>query len=157
MPSLSNNLQKYCDNVGLSASVIESNALSISAIEFGPNSVLFKPGNSCQMFLILCSGSIRVEMTTKSGRDITLYRIQPSESCILTTSALLNNESYYAQAITESAVTAIAMSKDHFYKALDCSPAFTKYIVGGYAGRICLLYTSPSPRDLSTSRMPSSA
>ena len=25
------------------------------------------------------------------------------------------------------------------------------------SGRICLLYTSPSPRDLSTSRMPSSA
>ena len=24
-------------------------------------------------------------------------------------------------------------------------------------GRVCLLYTSPSPRDLSTSRMPSSA
>ena len=24
-------------------------------------------------------------------------------------------------------------------------------------GRLCLLYTSPSPRDLSTSRMPSSA
>ena len=27
----------------------------------------------------------------------------------------------------------------------------------GKAGNICLLYTSPSPRDLSTSRMPSSA
>ena len=26
-----------------------------------------------------------------------------------------------------------------------------------YAGGPCLLYTSPSPRDLSTSRMPSSA
>ena len=26
-----------------------------------------------------------------------------------------------------------------------------------YASRICLLYTSPSPRDLSSSRMPSSA
>ena len=26
-----------------------------------------------------------------------------------------------------------------------------------HAHRICLLYTSPSPRDLSTSRMPSSA
>ena len=25
------------------------------------------------------------------------------------------------------------------------------------AGKVCLLYTSPSPRDLSTSRMPSSA
>ena len=33
------------------------------------------------------------------------------------------------------------------------------YIVvnGSLHGNICLLYTSPSPRDLSTSRMPSSA
>ena len=29
--------------------------------------------------------------------------------------------------------------------------------LGGYSGKGCLLYTSPSPRDLSTSRMPSSA
>lgn len=136
MQTLSNDLQKYCDNVGLSASVIERNSLNISATEFGPDSVLFRPGDSCQMFLILCSGSIRVEMTTKSGRDITLYRIKPTESCILTTSALLNNESYYAQAITESAVTAIGISKDHFYKALDGSPQFTKHIVAGYAERI---------------------
>ena len=32
--------------------------------------------------------------------------------------------------------------------------ALVSVVVGGY---ICLLYTSPSPRDLSTSRMPSSA
>ena len=37
------------------------------------------------------------------------------------------------------------------------------YICGGKCGKLdiqpkyCLLYTSPSPRDLSTSRMPSSA
>ena len=30
-------------------------------------------------------------------------------------------------------------------------------ILGGALFAICLLYTSPSPRDLSTSRMPSSA
>ena len=29
--------------------------------------------------------------------------------------------------------------------------------VGYQVGDVCLLYTSPSPRDLSTSRMPSSA
>ena len=32
--------------------------------------------------------------------------------------------------------------------------AYKEYF-GGY--KVCLLYTSPSPRDLSTSRMPSSA
>ena len=31
------------------------------------------------------------------------------------------------------------------------------FIEGGDTAWICLLYTSPSPRDLSTSRMPSSA
>ena len=30
-------------------------------------------------------------------------------------------------------------------------------LIGGTAAYGCLLYTSPSPRDLSTSRMPSSA
>ena len=30
-------------------------------------------------------------------------------------------------------------------------------VIGGLGLAICLLYTSPSPRDLSTSRMPSSA
>ena len=30
-------------------------------------------------------------------------------------------------------------------------------VVGIQKGKSCLLYTSPSPRDLSTSRMPSSA
>ena len=33
-----------------------------------------------------------------------------------------------------------------------------KYLIGSVAHyEVCLLYTSPSPRDLSTSRMPSSA
>ena len=31
------------------------------------------------------------------------------------------------------------------------------FLAGSIVGYICLLYTSPSPRDLSTSRMPSSA
>ena len=34
---------------------------------------------------------------------------------------------------------------------------FTAGVVSEQKSHICLLYTSPSPRDLSTSRMPSSA
>ena len=35
--------------------------------------------------------------------------------------------------------------------------ALLKAEIEVFEGKICLLYTSPSPRDLSTSRMPSSA
>ena len=46
--------------------------------------------------------------------------------------------------------------------AIGAYPAVVDYFVvagggGGGGGHGCLLYTSPSPRDLSTSRMPSSA
>ena len=48
------------------------------------------------------------------------------------------------------------------YAHIDCPghADFVKNMITGAAqmdGAICLLYTSPSPRDLSTSRMPSSA
>ena len=39
----------------------------------------------------------------------------------------------------------------------DLSSAFSEYVDIKLLPWICLLYTSPSPRDLSTSRMPSSA
>ena len=40
-------------------------------------------------------------------------------------------------------------------EALDLTTAFAKKMIDQH--KLCLLYTSPSPRDLSTSRMPSSA
>ena len=47
---------------------------------------------------------------------------------------------------------------DALYTSLDGpSIAAAVLIIAKYQYQICLLYTSPSPRDLSTSRMPSSA
>ena len=50
---------------------------------------------------------------------------------------------------------------DRFYEEINpknLSPGEEQICRQGYAGLLCcLLYTSPSPRDLSTSRMPSSA
>ena len=44
--------------------------------------------------------------------------------------------------------------KPNLVQTLEGTPAL---VHGGPFANICLLYTSPSPRDLSTSRMPSSA
>ena len=47
-------------------------------------------------------------------------------------------------------------SKDHFLKDLS-SIIGEKNIITTEWGKLCLLYTSPSPRDAHESRMPSSA
>ena len=48
---------------------------------------------------------------------------------------------------------------DSFAKkyGLEFKPGKGNYFVAKKGSSFCLLYTSPSPRDLSTSRMPSSA
>ena len=49
----------------------------------------------------------------------------------------------------------IQESLDLMEKDWDFDPILHDFVLGKYTD--CLLYTSPSPRDLSTSRMPSSA
>ena len=52
-----------------------------------------------------------------------------------------------------------AVEDDDVFKKFKSDPRYTAILehVPVEQGRFCLLYTSPSPRDLSTSRMPSSA
>jgi CRP/FNR family transcriptional regulator len=133
---MDNNEQRICDQVGLAADTLSCHDISLSVIKIDKGTVLFRPGDNCQTFLILCTGSIRVEMTAKSGRDVTLYRISPTESCILTTSALINSELYYAQGVAESDITAIALSTENFNKAIQVSKVFVQYVLSGYANRV---------------------
>lgn len=128
--------QSICTKAGLTSSILNAHNISLSIVDFKDGSVLFNPGDRCQTFLILCTGSIRVKMTTKSGRDVTLYQIGSSECCILTTSALLNNEHYFAQGIAESGTKAIALSSEDFYNAIQYCGQFARYVLNGYASRI---------------------
>ena len=48
----------------------------------------------------------------------------------------------------------LASASDTSVSGADANGATLTFTDGAY---VCLLYTSPSPRDLSTSRMPSSA
>ena len=45
----------------------------------------------------------------------------------------------------------------HSFSRFSCELGFPKKLIVDEGSQFCLLYTSPSPRDLSTSRMPSSA
>lgn len=123
-------------------------------VQFSKDTELFKPGDACKLFLIVLSGTVRVELTTKNGRVVTLYKIDNGESCILTTSALLNDERYYTRGITESEVTAIALQNIDFQQALNTKPEFAKYVMEGFSTRmssIVGLVDRMATRDISAS------
>jgi CRP/FNR family transcriptional regulator len=97
---------------------------------------VFHAGDLCQAFLILLDGEVRVQLTSESGREVTLYRIGPGGSCILTTSCLLSNENYPAEAIAESDIEAMAIPVSSFQSTLEESQWFRRFVFDGFSTRL---------------------
>ena len=97
---------------------------------------VFHAGDLCQAFLMLLEGNVRVQLTSASGREVTLYRISPGGSCILTTSCLLSHEDYPAEAIAESDLVAAAIPSAVFQDALDQSHRFRNFVFDSFSTRL---------------------
>jgi CRP/FNR family transcriptional regulator len=105
-------------------------------VKLGHDRFVFHAGDLCQAFLILLDGEVRVQLTAANGREVTLYRIGPGGSCILTTSCLLSNEHYPAEAIAESDVEALAIPVASFQAALESSQWFRRFVFDGFSTRL---------------------
>lgn len=105
-------------------------------VELAPDRYVFHLGDACEAFLILLDGSVRVQLTSAGGREVTLYRVGRGGSCLLTTSCLFSRDQYPAEALTESRVRALAVPRKHFAALLEESAGFREYVFDGFAGRL---------------------
>lgn len=71
-------------------------------------------GTVCHALAIVLKGVARVYKVAENGREITLYRLHPGDTCVLTASCLLNGKSFPAFAVTESELTALMIPQDVF-------------------------------------------
>ncbi len=88
----------------------------------------YREQDDCDHFLLVTSGSIRVQKSSDNGNIITLYHLTPGESCELTTSCLLAGEPCAAEAIAEEPSTLAMIPEARFQEALIRSPAFREYV-----------------------------
>ena len=72
-------------------------------------------------------------LTADTGREVTLYRIEAGESCILTTSALLSGEAMFAEALAETDVRAPLVPTPVFERLLGESAEFRRVVLRNYA------------------------
>lgn len=97
---------------------------------------IFGPGQSPQGYMLVVSGDIRVSQVSESGREIVLFRVQPGESCALTTACLLGGDSYNAEAIAETDVEAVAIPRAAFDDLIGRSPAFRQLVFAAFSHRL---------------------
>lgn len=97
---------------------------------------VFSPGQACPGWILVETGSVRVMMTADTGREILLYRVEPGESCLLTTSCLFGEEPYAATGQTETDVTALVLPASTVFHLVESEPEFRRLVFSGFGQRI---------------------
>jgi CRP/FNR family transcriptional regulator len=109
-------------------------------VEVARGTVVFGPGKSPENLLLLLEGTVRVQQTSESGREIVLYRVHAGESCVLTTACLLAYEDYAAEGIAETDVRAVMIPRSTFDELIARSESFRTFVFSAYARRITDLF-----------------
>lgn len=99
-------------------------------------SVLFRPGDSAHVFLILLSGRIGVFMTGRTGRELLLYTITPGETCVQTTLGVLGGALYTGEAIAQSDLVAVMVPAGLFEALMAQSATFRAFVFRAFASRL---------------------
>lgn len=97
---------------------------------------MFRAGAPCGGYVLVISGSVRVQMVAESGREIVLYRVEDGQTCILTTACLMAGENYAADAVAETDVDAVLIGATDFHRLLSESAAFRGFVFASYGTRL---------------------
>lgn len=98
--------------------------------------VLYEQGFPCEMVPLIISGMVRVYKIGESGREITLYRVQTGETCILSSSCGLSGTDYPAIAEVEEDVSMIVIPVREFARLSLEFPALQGFMTNTLAQRL---------------------
>ncbi len=101
--------------------------------------VMFAEGSECRGYVMLLEGTVRVQKSSEDGREITLYRVEAGESCIMTTTCLISDDQYGAEGIAETDITLAVVPPATFNRLLALSEKFRNFVFEVYAKRMSML------------------
>lgn len=78
------------------------------------DTVLLFDGSETESVLLVLQGSVRVYKVSELGRELTLYRVEPGETCVLLLSSVLAERAYPAVAVTDADTLAIHIPARRF-------------------------------------------
>ncbi len=97
---------------------------------------IFAEGDPCQMVAFVLEGQVRVFKLSENGREMSLYRIAPGDSCILSISSLLSNLPLAAIAKVEEPIQALTLPSPLFAKLMKEEPAMQTFVFGLLSRRL---------------------
>ena len=100
---------------------------------------IFAERQPCQGFPLLLEGSIKVVKTAPNGREMLLYRVEPGESCIITSSCLLGHAPYSARGVAETPLTLLILPAPLFDRLVAENAGFRDFVFHLFSDRLAEL------------------
>jgi len=97
--------------------------------------VLFRPEDPCQGFVVVRSGAIKVSLTAENGREIVLYRVQPGEVCLQTFGCLVKGNAYSAEGMAETDLEIEVIPTGEFQRRVEQDAGFREQLFSAVAAR----------------------
>lgn len=107
----------------------------LQVMQVPAGTVLFSPGSDCKGFVVVLSGSVRVSMTTQTGRNLTLYRVGLGETCIQTTLCMTGGDAYSAEGVAETDVRLVLVPPVLFEQLMAQSDVFRAFVFSRFGAR----------------------
>ncbi len=98
--------------------------------------VLARDGGECSFLPFVLTGTLRIYKGSEGGREITLYRIERGESCILSATCILNGGSFPAIAEAEGETEVLLVPAKLLTEHVDSNPDWRRFLFGLYAKRL---------------------
>lgn len=111
-------------------------AASTLAVSLKRGQNICHEGDSCSQLALVTSGSARVFKLAESGREITLYRVEPGECCILTASCMLSQRVFPANATVETDLDAVLIPEARVLKWMTSSVSWRRFLWNLLAERL---------------------
>ena len=116
-------------------------AAATTLVNFPAGATIFEAGDVCHTLAILAAGQVRVFTIGETGREITLYRFERGESCILSTSCILSEREFPAIAVVEQAARAYAIPHTVFQTWINTYQVWRSYSFDLLARRFASVLT----------------
>ncbi len=108
----------------------------VNLVRLSRGTAICQEGAQCNHLALVLSGTVRVFKLSESGREITLYRVGPGQSCILTASCIISASPFPAYAVCEEDAAAIVISTHDVQQWLNDSIAWRRYLFGLISERL---------------------
>jgi CRP/FNR family transcriptional regulator, anaerobic regulatory protein len=93
-------------------------------------------GSECVYLPFVLDGSLRIYKVSETGKEMTLYRIEQGESCILSATCILNGGSFPATAKAERETQILLLPAPLLNRLVESDAACRRFIFDQYARRL---------------------